>query len=171
MKIFILGTDSVTPQWSREQAWHLIKSLAHSKDGALLYNKVLLSDLFKDNGEVSLRALETAELISVGSEKGFPRWIKPGKPVYQAAFQRLIENKTLEGRLDLLILAQLIGNENKSIGKYEEELQLLGSLPKLPRELTSRTEWLLRKVQGSHSKILRYESQSATLQKILQGEK
>ncbi|KAJ5126184.1 hypothetical protein N7526_008361 [Penicillium atrosanguineum] len=171
MKIFILGGESTSPQWSREQAWHLIKSIAHAKDGALLYNKVLLSDLFKSDGEATLRALEQAELIAVGSERGFPRWIKPGKPVYRAAFQRLTENKTLEGRLDLMILAQLISDENKSIGKYEEELQVLGSLPKHPWELTSRIEWLLRKVQGSQTNIQKYEAQSAILKKMLQGEK
>ncbi|KAJ5619604.1 hypothetical protein N7510_003588 [Penicillium lagena] len=171
LKIFILGTDSVAPQWTREQAWHLIKSLAHAEDGCLLYNKILLSDLFKDNGEATLRALEQVELISVGSEKGFPRWVKPGKPVYQAAFQRLIENKTLESRLDLLVLTQLIGNENVNIHKYEEELQLLGTLPKYPWELTSRIEWLLGKIHNSQSKILQYENESAVLQKALHSAK
>ncbi|KAJ6096732.1 hypothetical protein N7486_007478 [Penicillium sp. IBT 16267x] len=170
LKIFILGTDSASPQWTTEQAWHIIKALGQAKDGQLLYNKVLFNDLFKSNGEAALRALEQAELISVGCVQGFPRWIKPGKPVYKAAFQRLIENKTLEGRQDLLILSALISSENKSIGKYEEELALLGSLPKQPWELTSRIEWLLSKVHGSQSKILRYEKESAKLQKMLQSE-
>ncbi|KAG0157937.1 hypothetical protein PDIDSM_5449 [Penicillium digitatum] len=170
LKIFILGTESITPQWTREQAWHLIKSIAHSRDGSLLYNKVLLDDIFKDNGEATLRALEQAELVSIGTDKGFPRYIKAGKPVYRAAFQRLVANKTLQGRLDLLILSQLIGNENSSIMKYEEELQVIGSLPKHPWELTSRIEWLLRKVHGSQSKILKYEGESAALSKGLQKE-
>ena len=170
LKIFILGTDSMTPQWTREQAWHLIKSLACSKDGTLLYNKVLLSDLFKDNGEATLHALAQSELISVGTDEGFPRYIKPGKPVYRAAFQRLVENTTLQGRLDMLILSQLMNNENSSISKYEQELQVLGSLPKYPWELTSRIEWLLRKIHGSQAKILKYESESAALSKILQNE-
>ncbi|KGO71106.1 Mitochondrial escape protein 2 [Penicillium italicum] len=170
LKIFILGTESIVPQWTREQAWYLIKSIAHSKDGSLLYNKVLLDDIFKDNGEATLRALEQAELVSIGTDKGFPRYIKAGKPVYCAAFQRLVANKTLQGRLDLLILSQLIGNENSSITKYEQELQVLGSLPKQPWELASRIEWLLRKVHGSQSKILKYESESAALSKGLQKE-
>jgi hypothetical protein len=170
LKIFILGTESTAPQWTREQAWYLIKSIANSKDGSLLYSKVLLGDVFKDNGEATLRALEQAELISIGTDKGFPRYVKPGKPVYRAAFQRLVANKTLQGRLDLLILSQLIGNENSSIKKYEEELQVLGSLPKHPWELASRIEWLLRKVHGSQSKILKYESESAALSKCLQKE-
>ncbi|CAP98422.1 Pc22g11340 [Penicillium rubens Wisconsin 54-1255] len=170
LKIFILGTESTASQWTREQAWYLIKSIANSKDGSLLYSKVLLGDVFKDNGEATLRALEQAELISIGTDKGFPRYVRPGKPVYRAAFQRLVANKTLQGRLDLLILSQLIGNENSSIKKYEEELQVLGSLPKHPWELASRIEWLLRKVHGSQSKILKYESESAALSKYLQKE-
>lgn len=167
LKIFILGTDSVSPQWSTEQAWHIIKSLGQAKDGKLLYSKVLLNDLFKENGETTLRALEQAELISVSSVKGFPRWIKPGKPVYKAAFQQLIENKTLEGRMDLLILGELISKENKSISKYEEELQLLASFPKHPWELGLRIRWLLNKIYDSQLKIHQYEKDSSSLQKML----
>ncbi|KAJ5641622.1 hypothetical protein N7490_005622 [Penicillium lividum] len=170
LKMFILA-DSASPQWTTQQAWHIIKALGQAKDGQILYNKVLLDDLFKNNGETTLRALEQAELISIGTVKGFPRWIKPGKPVYTAAFQQLIENKTLEGRLDLLILGELINTENKSIGKYEEELQLLGSLPKYPWELQSRIEWLLSKLHGSQSKILQYEKESSKLKKMLLSEK
>lgn len=170
MKIFILRSDTENHQWTREQAWHLIKTLANAKDGFLLYNKVLLSELFKDGGEATLRALEQAELISVGSVKGFPRWIKPGKPVYHAAFQRLIENKTLESRFDLMIIGRLIAQENKNISKYEEELKVLGSLPKHPQELASRIDWLLRKIQGAQSKILKYEYDSVALTKMLQSE-
>ncbi|KAJ5272830.1 hypothetical protein N7478_007955 [Penicillium angulare] len=170
LKIFILDTDSASPQWSTEQAWHIIKALGKAKDGKILYSKALLNDLFKSNGETTLRALEQAELISVGSVRGFPQWIKPGKPVYKAAFQRLVENKTLEGRMDLLILGELISNENKSIGKYEEELKVLASFPNHPWELRSRIQWLLSKMNGSQLKVQQYEKDSATLQKNLASE-
>lgn len=166
--MFILEAESSPLQYTREQAWHLIKSLAQSQNGSLLYTKVLLGELFTDNGEATLRALEQSELISIGTDKGFPRYIKPGKPVYRAAFQKLVGNKTLQGRLDLLILAQLISKEDSSIKKYEQELQLLGSLPKYPWELTSRIEWLLRKIHGSQAKILKLEGESAALSKMLQ---
>ncbi|KAB8241422.1 mitochondrial escape protein 2 [Aspergillus flavus] len=166
LKMFILSTNTEA-QWSHEQVWHLIKMLANSKEGSLPYNQVLLSDLFKENGEVALQALEQAELISVSSINGCPETVKPGKPVYRAVFKKLTENKTLSSRLDLEILSRLISKENKSIGKYEEELRLLGSLPKQPRELTSRIQWLLQKVYNSQNKISRYETESAFLQMIL----
>ncbi|PWY65313.1 cytochrome P450 [Aspergillus heteromorphus CBS 117.55] len=155
LKMFVLDPDIGSKQWSHEQTWHLIKTLANSKDGTLPYNQVLLSDLFKENGEATLRALEQAELISIGSVHGCPDAVKPGKPVYRAVFKRLTENKTLSSRLDLDILKQLTSDENKSIGKYEQELQLLGSLPKQPWELADRIRWLLQKVSSSQDKVSR----------------
>lgn len=170
LKIFILGSESDTQQhWSREQAWHLIKAIAHSEDGALPYNQVLTSDLFKDNGEAVLVALEQEELISINATNGFPHTVKPGKPVYRTVFKRLAENKALSSRLDLAILSQLMSKENTSIGKYEEELSTLGSLPKYPRELSTRIQWLLDKVYTSQDKIGRYEQESSILHKILKA--
>ncbi|PYH88084.1 cytochrome P450 [Aspergillus ellipticus CBS 707.79] len=159
LKMFVLDPDIGSKQWSHEQTWYLIKTLASAKDGALPYNQVLLSDLFKENGEATLRALEQAELISIGSVHGCPDAVKPGKPVYRAVFKRLTENKTLSSRLDLDILKQLTSDENKSIGKYEQELQLLGSLPKQPWELADRIRWLLQKVSSAQNKVSRYEQE------------
>ncbi|PYH42602.1 putative RNA12 protein [Aspergillus saccharolyticus JOP 1030-1] len=159
LKMFILGNDAVSKPWTQEQAWHLIKTLANARDAALPYNQILLSDLFKDNGEASLRALEQAELISINSVNGCPDVVKPGKPVYRAVFKRLTENKTLSSRLDLEIIKQLISIENKSISRYEEELQLLGSLPKQPWELASRIKWLLDKIYSSQNKVSKYEKE------------
>lgn len=171
LKMFILGNDSSNQRWTREQAWHLIKSLADTKDGVLPYHKVLLSNLFKNDGETTLRALEQAELISITSENGFPHAIKPGKPVYLTVFRRLVDNKTLSSRLNLMTLSLLINTENKSIGQLEEELKLLGSLPKQPRELTPRIQWLLNKVYTSQSKISQYEGESAVLEKVLRKDR
>ena len=168
LKMFILNTDSTNKQWTREQAWHLIKSLANSQDGVVPYHKVLLSSLFKEEGETCLRALEQAELISISSVNGFPHAIKPGRPVFHTVFKRLADNKTLSSRLDLLILARKISDQNKAIGAVEEELRLLGSLPKQPREVTPRVQWLLQKLHASQAKISQYEDQSGGLQKILQ---
>ncbi|RDH15260.1 cytochrome P450 [Aspergillus niger ATCC 13496] len=167
LKMFVFDPDIESKQWSHEQAWHLIKTLAHSQDGTLPYNQVLLSDLFKENGETTLRALEQAELIAISSVNGCPDAVKPGKPVYRAVFKRLTENKTLSSRLDLDIVKQLLSSENKSIGKYEQELQVLGSLPKQPRELSARIQWLLQKVASSQNKISQYEHESAILQKSI----
>lgn len=170
LKMFLLTPETMEQQWTHEQAWFLIKKLAKSKDGELSYNEIVISDLFKDNGEITLRALEHAELISITSANGCPRIIRPGRPVLLAAFKKLLDHKPLSSRMDLTIIAQMINKENKSIGKYEEELSRLGSLPKQPRELTTRIQWLLDKVYSSQNKIAKYEKESAFLQKVLQNE-
>ena len=161
------GTDGSKRLWTPEQAWTLIKQLAKAE--SLRYNALLLSSSFAANtADATLQALEQAELISIVSSNGRPYAIKPGKPVYQSAFQLLTEDKVLASRLDLAILSEQIKAENASIAKTEDELHLLGELPKQPGELLSRVQWLLSKVQNSQMKIEGWERDVADLKRILQ---
>ena len=164
LKMYLLDVDVATRKWTPQQAWLLIKELAANE--TLKYNELLLNDLFKD-GETTLQALEQAELISITSQNGRPYGIKPGKPVYMAAFDYLTNDEVLKARLDLAILTQLIGIENKNVDKYESELQTLANLPGTPSELKPRTKWCLDKAMASHAKVEKYEAQSGKLKKIL----
>lgn len=101
------------------------------------------------NGEAVLEALSAAELISIKTYKGRPQTIQAGKPVYQAAFKILTEDNVLKSRLDLAVLTELTKIETKNIDKYETELNLLGSLPKQPREVGPRVTFLLAKLAAS----------------------
>lgn len=170
LKFFVLEVDPDARHWTCEQAWYLIKELANSKDAVVPYNQILLSGLFKERGEAVIEALEQAELVTVISVNGRPSAIRPARPVYHAAFRRLTGDKVLRSRLDLAVLALLIGNENKKISKYEDELQLLGRLHKQPSQLTSRIQWLLRKIEYAQAKVDRCEMESAYLDRILQSE-
>ena len=136
--------DSSSRKWTPEQAWIIIKSLASA--GSLRYNELLLSDVFKTAGEATLQALEQAEMITIVSSNGRPTSIKPGKPVYAAAFRQLTEDHVLKAKMDLAILTQLIKAETSGIDKYEAELNLLGNLPGQPREVQGRIRWLLGKL-------------------------
>jgi len=162
--MYLLDVDATTRKWTPQQAWTLIKQLAY--EDTLRYNELLLNDVLKD-GEQVLQALEQAELISITSKNGRPTSVKPGKPVYQSAFAYLAEDEVLKSRLDLAILAQLIGNENKNIDKFENELHLLAELGGTASELKPRIKWLLGKSAVSQDKIEKYEAQSGTLKKVL----
>ena len=164
--MYILDADPSKP-WTRSQAWLLITSLATSD--TLRYNEILLSDIYK-SGDSTLQALEQAELITIVSTNGRPRSIKPGKPVYQAAFKYLTQDRVLKARLDLVILAELIGVETKGIEKCEEELKLLAKLPKQPEELSGRVKWLLGKVWKAQERVERYEAEGGRLKNVLMGE-
>ena len=166
LKIYIL--DSSPRKWSPEQAWLLVKSLAHAD--SLRYNEILLSDIFKSGGEATLQALEQAEMITIVSSNGRPTSIKPGKPVYSAAFKQLTEDHVLKARLDLAILSELIKIETQGIDKVEAELSLLGNLPGLPKQTKGRINWLLGKLCAGQDKVEKYEKESGVLKKVLQQE-
>jgi len=168
LKMYVLAnTDGTKRSWTPEQAWILINRLATSE--SLRYNEVLLTDQYKtDHADTTLQALEQAELITIVSSNGRPHSIKPGKPVYQAAFKQLTEDKVLSSALNLAILNEQIKGENQSIAKNEDELRLLGKLPKQPPELGARVQWLLAKVQTSQMKIEGWERDVADLKRILQ---
>jgi hypothetical protein len=166
LKMYILGSGP--RQWTPEQAWHLVKSLAASE--SLRYNEILLSDIFKSGGEATLQALEQAEMITIVSSNGRPTSIKPGKPVYTAAFRQLTGDNVLKARLDLATLSELIKIETQGIDKYEAELHLLGRLPGSPAEVTGRTKWLLGKLYAGQAKVEQYEKESGVLKKVLQQE-
>ena len=167
LKMYILDVEK-SRQWTAEQAWLLIKSLADNE--ALRYNELLLSDTYKSGGEATLQALEQAELITIVSSNGRPKSIKPGKPVYTAAFKALTEDRVLKARLDLAILSELIKLETQSIGKYEDELHLLGRLPGQPTQMQGRVKWLLGKLSASQEKVEGWERESGGLKKVLQKE-
>jgi hypothetical protein len=155
--------------WTREQAWFIIKEIAKDKDGTASYGRILLSDLYAENGEATISALEQADLITITSVKGRPSVIMPGRPVYHAAFKYLTKDEQLRSRLDLNILKLLIEKANKSVAKYEDELHLLGNLKKYPVELNSRIQWVSNKLQASQAQLEKYEKESAALVKILKS--
>ena len=175
LKLFLLTTGKSDAKYSMEQAWFLIKSLAENDN--LRYNEVLLSNTFSSsinpsasNAETAIESLSAAELISIKTYKGRPQTIKAGKPVYQAAFKLLTEDRVLKSRLDLAILTELTKIETKTIDKYETELNMLGSLPKQPREVAPRVQFLLSKLQASQAKIQAWEKEMGTLKAILLNE-
>ncbi|KAI1987985.1 mitochondrial escape protein 2 [Ophidiomyces ophidiicola] len=170
LKMFIADVDTSSRTWSPEQAWFLIKSLGDTKDGDVLYSQVLFSDLSKKDGERTIRALEQMELISVTTLNGRPSTIKPGRPVYAAAFKRLLEDDVLRCRLDIRTLGQQTEMELENIKKCEGELQVLSSFAKEPREIRPRVSWLLSKLASSQAKIEGYERESAELKKTLQSQ-
>ncbi|KAF2156025.1 hypothetical protein K461DRAFT_220996 [Myriangium duriaei CBS 260.36] len=167
-KLFLAASNEEHRTWTCPQAWYLVKQLAGSE--SLRYNEILLSDVYKTGGEAALTALEQAELITIQSYNGRAYSVKPGRPVYFSAFKRLVEDSVLASKLDLAVLAESIKAETQTIEKCEQELHLLGELPKQPAELTGRVQWLLGKIQTSQVKVEGLETQSAALKKVLTTE-
>ena len=166
--MYILDLPPTHP-WAPSQAWLLIKLLAATKPSSqgLRYNELLQNDLLKSSPDATLQSLENAELISIISINGRPSAVKPGKPVYKAAFEKLVADEVLAARMDLEALKELTSVENKAIEKYEAELGLLGALPGAPGEVKPRVRWLLGKLKGSQDKVEGYEKEGGRLKRIL----
>lgn len=171
MKMYLNTSGNAERKWSSEQAWYLVKSLAEFD--VLRYNEVLLTNTFSSSlsapgsGEAVLDALSQAELITVQTSKGRPESIRAGRPVYQAAFKQLTQDRVLKARLDLAILTELTKIETKSIDKYEAELSLLGTLPRQPAEVGPRVQFLLTKLSTSQTKVDGWEREMGALKKLL----
>lgn len=168
IKMYLLDISATDPAgtkaWTAQQAWLLIKELAANE--TLRYNELLLNDTMKPKGESVLQSLEQAELISITSKNGRPMSVKPGKPVYQAAFEYLTADEVLKARFDLAILGSLISAEGGSVDKYETELRLLAELPNAG-DLKPRIRYLLGKVVASQASIEKWEAESGRLKKVL----
>ncbi|KAK1828305.1 hypothetical protein QBC39DRAFT_359651 [Podospora conica] len=179
LRMFLLTKTTAAPpgdkKWSTEQAWYLIKELAQR--GTLRYNEVLLSDTFASSttpaaasAEAALESLANAELITVRSVHGRPQTIRAGKPVYQTAFRRLVDDHVVRARMELGLLKELAGIEAKAIDKVEAELSLLVGLQTQPYQTAERVNYLLAKMQASQVKIVAYEREMAGLKKVLAKE-
>ncbi|KUJ21839.1 escape protein-like protein 2 [Mollisia scopiformis] len=174
MKMYLLTLDKGDRKWSPEQAWFLVKSLAEQEN--LRYNEVLLSNTFASsltaaatNGEGVLEALAAAELISIKTHNGRPATILPGKPLLRESFKKIVDDTALRSRLDLAVLKELITIETKSIDKYENELTMLGGLPR-QRELGPRIQFLLTNLAASQQKVEAWTKEVGALKKILAKE-
>ncbi|KAK3344468.1 RNA12 protein-domain-containing protein [Lasiosphaeria hispida] len=177
LRMFLLAKDAGEgdKRWSTEQAWYLIKQIAQQE--TLRYNEVLLSDTFTSsktpgasNGEAALESLANAELITVKSIHGRPQTIRAGKPVYQAAFNRLFKDNVVKARMDMALFKELAGIEAKIIEKAEAELSLLGTMPTQPSQMRDRIYYLLDKMQASQNKIMAYEKDIRGSKKVLSRE-
>ncbi|KAL6855237.1 mitochondrial escape protein 2 [Amphichorda felina] len=176
VKMFLLGRiNDNERKWSTQQVWLLVKSLAENP--TLRYNSVLLSSTFSSSltpaakdGELALESLADSELISVQFHQGRPQIIKAGKPLNQAAFAVLLQDSVLKAKMDLSVLRELVKIETKNIETVENELALLGGLPKQTNETASRVRYLLSKMDSSQRKISQFDGEMDGLKKILEKE-
>ncbi|KAF0635146.1 hypothetical protein FPSE5266_11608 [Fusarium pseudograminearum] len=176
VRIFLLGkpSDIDGKNFSSQQAWHLVKSLA--KNPKLRYNEVLLSTPFSSaapagsNADAAIDSLVSTELIAVKTYQGRPMTITASKPLHQAAFTVLLQDRVLSAKMDYDTLNDACKAEARSIEKVENELALLGTMPRQPGETAGRITFLLRKLEASQAKIAKWDDEMIALKKLLSEE-
>ncbi|KAF8431265.1 RNA12 protein-domain-containing protein [Terfezia claveryi] len=187
--------DPKSPRkWSTEQAWYLITLLDaanagsppaptnpsvntpnNPKDvesGSINYNSILLHPLFKSpsTGEESLQSLAHSDLITIlthPSGSGRPYAIRPGRPVYKAAFRKLLEDEVLKAKMELAVLNVLVKIEEGYMKRWEEELAVLATCGGA-KDAGRRMDYLGKKIGGSQERVDGYEKEMEGRKKILQ---
>jgi RNA12 protein len=159
-------TSARESKWTQAQAWTLVKILSSTPE--IPYDSVLLDPLFGQD-ETPLHELAQAELISIGtSPEGRPSLIRPGRPVFSAAFNLLIRDAVFHAKMELLRLTFMANEGAKAIDKCEEELAKLRMLPRGQlSEMEPRIRYLLRKIQVSQKSIEGFEKDMTGVKKIL----
>ncbi|KAL1924976.1 uncharacterized protein VTP21DRAFT_4630 [Calcarisporiella thermophila] len=166
--------------WNEVQIWQVIKALA--ENGVASYEELKWSGFFKGDDR-PFEAMERSELISISHYNGRPQSIRPGKPVYLAAFRDIVADRSFSAEMEQQSLSYLISQETQKINQLEEELRGLASLfststggwlfgggSKAPRELEGRVAYLLNMIQTSHGKVLEWEKQLGEVKKVLEEE-
>jgi hypothetical protein len=168
LKLYFLGGSSAI-KWKQSQAWTIVKQLATSPQ--ISYNAILLDPVFGQD-ETPLHELAQAELIAISSSpEGRPSVIKPGRPVFSAAFALLASDKVFSAKMELDRLTFLAGEEKKNIEKSEEELARLQELPPIQiKEIEPRIRYLLKKIQGSQWNIEVFEGEMGKVKEVLKTE-
>lgn len=166
--MYFLGGSSAI-KWTQEQAWTLVKQL--STNPQVSYNAILLDPIFGQN-DTPLHELAQAELIAISSSpEGRPAIIKPGRPVFAAAFALLTADRVFSAKMELGRLTFLAGEEKKNIEKAEEELSKLKELPPAQaKEIEQRIRYLLKKIQASQGNIESIEFDMGKVKDVLKTE-
>ncbi|KAG0308195.1 mitochondrial escape protein 2 [Dissophora globulifera] len=169
------SADGRSLSWSPLQFWAVMKKLAAGESAN--FDELKIHPLFK-NDESPFGALEQAELISIVHKNGRPFAIRPGKPIYRAAFQEILADIGFAAVMELESLSYLEKDEMTKVAKYENELKDLSNLlhkdgswlfggGSVPKEVDTRVKWLMKKLAESHAKIERYEQETLEAKKAV----
>ncbi|OSX64663.1 hypothetical protein POSPLADRAFT_1044153 [Postia placenta MAD-698-R-SB12] len=163
--------DAKNLPWSREQAWALMQKLSTKSE--ISYNEVLLDFPFK-NDEASLRHMEHAELIAIGTENGRSSSIKPGKPIYKYVFERLVQDHIFRATQDIAFNEKVIAASESTVKACEQELLALKDVDAGTADwwgsrtaVRERMNYLLKKMRLAEEKIEALDKQNTSLKKIL----
>ncbi|KAJ2080923.1 mitochondrial escape protein 2 [Coemansia sp. RSA 988] len=115
-----VGQDDHT--WAPEQFWYLLTELAMHED--VEYDRVRNSALFAGKDE-ALLGLAEAQLITMVYDNDRPSRIRAGRPVYYAAFTRIVRDPGFSSSMTVKMNNKFIDLETAKIRKAEEELALL----------------------------------------------
>jgi hypothetical protein len=123
--------------------------------------------------ESALRAMERTELITIQYDQGHPVSIKPGKPLYEAAFQHLLGSTQCVASMDLRLYKAMIEIEASKIAQLETELKDISIIAQSSLAATDsttlrkRASFLSAELSKRHDKIDAWSKKMDACQSVL----
>ncbi|KAI7833375.1 RNA12 protein-domain-containing protein [Kickxella alabastrina] len=108
--------------WSPEQFWYVLSELARNE--SVEYDRMRNSPIFAGSDNAIL-GLAEAQLITMVYDNDRPSRIRPGRPVFYSAFNRIVEDPGFSSTMGIKMNKKFIELETAKIRKAEEELALL----------------------------------------------
>ncbi|KAG0317887.1 mitochondrial escape protein 2 [Dissophora globulifera] len=169
------ASENKTLSWTPIQFWAILRQLAATE--SISYDELKLHPLFKGD-EAPFGAMEQAELITIHQKSGRPYVVRPGKPIYRAAFQEILSDSGFAAVMEVDSNTFLEKQEMANVAKWEGELKELSNLlhqdgswifggGRVPKEVDSRVKWLMKKLAESHVKIEKYEQDMGVAKKTV----
>lgn len=158
--------------WTRAQAWSVVSLLASK--GEANYYGLLHGSAFAGD-ETALKALEQSEIISVYHVFGRASKVKAGRPVYQKALERLVEDRVFADTHNYLDAKVALKESEGKLRVAEEEFKDIGlvadsSVAKGNEGIKKRAKYLDGKMKEEQSKIEGLEIKLKVLKERLEKE-
>lgn len=140
--------SNATHDWTAIQFWKVAESLCKHEE--VSFDDVVIHPLFKYNTHTLLQ-MERAGLITCVHAHGRPYLIKPGRPIFMAAFREMMQDEKQVALMGAATNKQLCADYTKSIRDFETELVALrdvdtGSRWGFGSAVGRREAWLLKMI-------------------------
>jgi len=115
-------TDPATKKWSQVQLWKAMKLLMQHN---VVHQDVLLFTAFSGDSE-ALKALVRERILDI-KQVNNKRMVMASSPLYQSAFEKMINEQTLQVGLNILEVKSAINKIQVDVKAFEEEFERLQS--------------------------------------------
>jgi hypothetical protein len=148
-----LGEEDIAGKkapWTPAQFWKVIQQL--SKYEMVDYDELRQHALFKGN-ELPVQYMENAGLITIDQINGRPKIIRPGRPVYKAAFQQMTSDHKLTAFMGIQMIKTMRADLDTKIKENEAEM---GEIVKILSGYGTNSKFITRQIRNQLEQRLKY---------------
>lgn len=156
--------NAVKNGWTNIQFWKIVTILAQKPE--VQFDELISHPIFSSDANPII-SMERAGLVNFVRKNERPFLVKPSRPIFVAAFQKMVEDTKLNSYMGSMTSKKLMSDFTKKIQEFEAELETLnkvmmerGWVPSLSISsdpLLIRRSWLVSAIGTYHQKLAKEE--------------